>query len=1070
MADWDDERIRNNLSDPAKFRQAFPDYSQLDDETIIRNMASAPTPPTVTAETKSEVFGPKPWRPPAANLMPPGTIVNQAAALPTAAPRGPAPSPRLFKESVGEFLSAPPIVPLGRYTRVAAEYHRRHPIAPIFSPSEPTRAALETFSEGVLTDTGKYAEGLTTPPNVVIMVSAMGAPAIISRLMAGGFSALMAKEAATAIKEGRYQDAAVMGAFSLFGARGAAHPKGISLTERWKSYYESRGVAPAEAAKMGELGAKKGHAPPEHITAEQVKAMERQAAEQAAEPTAKPKAPPPIEPPPTVEAPVAPETPAPVEKTATERGAQARAEQAPPTTKAPAEPIAPPEPAPSAAVERAMAEGVSGQFEFAGEGLTRYAKLMVEQAEAIRKTGTVAEKAKPERRELASDVEAREVEVSGKMIADIKKALIEKELELSNLEALVKEQSRPGSGELSELATQSQLRLLETVRKEFESIAESLKPMAPGASEAMREFQRPVPEAVAARLNKLGLMMKAASKPGWNDMIHEAWINALLSNPSTHIVNTVSNTLTRLSTPVEKGAAGGIDFLRAKFTGTPQERFMGEAAADAYGSYMGLREGLRSAAEAWKTEMPTQGVSKLEVVRPRAIPGKFGRVVRVPGRALVAADEFMKAVIGSAELHSLAFRQAVSEGVTGTARVRRITEIVENPPADIVAKVNEAKLYRTFQQEFGPIGRGAGTLRNSNPAFRYVVPFLRTPINLTKYSLERTPFNFGRLAYERGRGRLKSGELSTELAKPVLGSLLSAYVMMLASEGLITGSGPEDPRERALLYQTGWQPNSAKIGDTYVSYNRIDPFGMILGMTTDFYEAFDEMDEMTQNEMAGRIGLAMTQNVVSKTYTTGPRDFLNAITQPKRYGEKFIENMVGTVVPSVVGGAARATDPFIRDPETIAESIKARIPGLSQTVPPKRGPFGQPIAREGSALARFLSPFRTSKVKAARIERELLRLGVLVSEPDREITIRGEQVRMTAEEYGRLQELKGEIAIPRLLTLMDSPSYAKATDEHRAEKLQSRLLDAARRARRQLLRDPEIAKELRRRIAESAID
>ncbi|KKK72091.1 hypothetical protein LCGC14_2907360, partial [marine sediment metagenome] len=349
---------------------------------------------------------------------------------------------------------------------------------------------------------------------------------------------------------------------------------------------------------------------------------------------------------------------------------------------------------------------------------------------------------------------------------------------------------------------------LEAAEQRLNLVAERYRPLPKAAGRAVKAFDVPVPEELIAELNKVGLFMKKVSKPGLSDMAYEAWVNSLLSGPPTHIVNTVSNTLVRLSTPVERGVAGGIDFLRAKITGPPQERFMGEVAADIYGMVAGLKQGVGNALQAWRTEVPTRGVSKLEFARQRAIPGRTGRVIRIPGRALVAADEFYKAVNETAGKHVLAYREAVRQGLTGTAKVKRIAELLENPPPGLLEKAAGDMLYRVFQQPFGPSGRHMAGLRSNTPGLRYIVPFLRTPINILKYGLERTPLNFLRLAGKafKKEAPLRGGALSEELAKPVVGTLIGAAVVLWASEGYITGGGPKDPNRRRVLRETGWQP------------------------------------------------------------------------------------------------------------------------------------------------------------------------------------------------------------------------------------------------------------------------
>lgn len=53
LKDWDDRRILDNLRDPARFRSAFPEYKDLPDDVIQRNMASYKPTNSVLAEMEA---------------------------------------------------------------------------------------------------------------------------------------------------------------------------------------------------------------------------------------------------------------------------------------------------------------------------------------------------------------------------------------------------------------------------------------------------------------------------------------------------------------------------------------------------------------------------------------------------------------------------------------------------------------------------------------------------------------------------------------------------------------------------------------------------------------------------------------------------------------------------------------------------------------------------------------------------------------------------------------------------------------------------------------------------------
>jgi hypothetical protein len=65
-----------------------------------------------------------------------------------------------------------------------------------------------------------------------------------------------------------------------------------------------------------------------------------------------------------------------------------------------------------------------------------------------------------------------------------------------------------------------------------------------------------------------------------------------------------------------------------------------------------------------------------------AIGGKTGRFIRIPGRALRAADAFAKAIITPMETAAYAYRMGLQEGIADTAMVEYIQKQMADPESD----------------------------------------------------------------------------------------------------------------------------------------------------------------------------------------------------------------------------------------------------------------------------------------------------------------------------------------------------------------------------------------------------
>lgn len=436
------------------------------------------------------------------------------------------------------------------------------------------------------------------------------------------------------------------------------------------------------------------------------------------------------------------------------------------------------------------------------------------------------------------------------------------------------------------------------------------------------------------------------------DKVNEAWLNGLLSAPASHAANILGNTLATLTKIPEKALSSYVGGRHIR----------GEVRSEIVGMYQVLKEGARAGLEAFRTGLPSDMAQKIEQQRYASIPGKIGELIRVPTRALTAADEFFKSVVYRSELNRRAY--IIAKRDSGENIPSAMADIINNPTNKHFRNVHNAahdeSVYRTFNKPLGKYGQHIMRLRDTVPGMRYVLPFVRTPINIAKFALERTPPNLAKVMLDFKRGKISREELSDEMAKPLLGSVICTVATIAALEGHVTGAPPKNPTDRELLYSYGWQPYSLYIGGKYYSYNRLEPIGSLLGMTADLVESTKDKDA-TINDKAGRMLMSVSKNLVSKTYVSSITSLLDAISDPQRYGGQYIQRLVGSVVPSGVGAVARAADPVIREIETPTDAIQSRIPFASQSLPPKLGAFDEVATRPGSAIERLVSPVSISE-------------------------------------------------------------------------------------------------------------
>ncbi|WP_158298508.1 MULTISPECIES: thermonuclease family protein [unclassified Sphingobium] len=525
------------------------------------------------------------------------------------------------------------------------------------------------------------------------------------------------------------------------------------------------------------------------------------------------------------------------------------------------------------------------------------------------------------------------------------------------------------------------------------------------------------------RLNRAA---QNATNPKFIDKVNELWINSLLSGPATHVVNAVSNTMTALAQIPEHGVAAGIGGMRKLASrGVADDRVLfTEVGARSVGLLQGIREGLRQAWRTLRTGEESDFANKIEARTQEAIPGIAGKIIRTPTRMLSSADELYKGIARRMELNGLAVRQAAAEGLRGEDGKRRAAELVANPTDEMLDKAFDYGRYVTFQRPLGEGMQGISRGINALPGLKFIVPFVRTPTNLLKFAVERSP---AAPLLKEWRADMLAGGVRRDLAlaKVMVGSGVGALAAELAAQGLITGNGPADEKAAQLLRADGWQPYSIKVGDRYYSYSRLDPFATTLGVAAGMVELQDYMTEKQQDEVANLLTASVIQNLSSKTWLSGMSGLIEAINDPARYADNWLERLAGSMaVPAGVAQVARTVDPTIREAEGILDAVRARGPWASQALPARRDIWGKPIILEGGLGPDLISPSRVSTQKHDPVTAGLLADNIHISKPNR--TVGGE--RLSAEKWDRFQQLRGEELHRRVAELLASSEW-KALDK-----------------------------------------
>jgi hypothetical protein len=300
-----------------------------------------------------------------------------------------------------------------------------------------------------------------------------------------------------------------------------------------------------------------------------------------------------------------------------------------------------------------------------------------------------------------------------------------------------------------------------------------------------------------------------------------------------------------------------------------------------------------------------------------------------------------------------------------------------------------------------------------------VDPFIHISSNIIKKSIvERTPL--GILSTEI-RSQLMSKDnvvADTAAGRMLVGTALSVLFGSLAAEGYVTGSEPKN-REEAAVWRQVYQAHSVRIGDTWYAMNRLGPMGMLLSTAADLYQVAHKAEEGEFTKAATALAHAISQNILDESFMRGPSDLIKALEDPGRYGDAYIRNFVTSFVPFSVALSqmARQTDPYSRQARTMADALRSKIPGLSESLLPRRDVWGEMLpSREGLGMTAIWE----QRINDDPVNKALLNHAIHPAAVGRSIR----NVQLTDEQYDDYARLAGRLAKLRMDAIVRSPSYA----------------------------------------------
>ena len=388
-----------------------------------------------------------------------------------------------------------------------------------------------------------------------------------------------------------------------------------------------------------------------------------------------------------------------------------------------------------------------------------------------------------------------------------------------------------------------------------------------------------------------------------------------------------------------------------------------EAAYMTKGMMLAIGDGLKAAGAAYR------------ISNSRSfIQGIAGKVVNNPSDNLVAMDNFFKIVMLRGSLYADGLRAAA--GVPNKAAFVR--NFVQNPTKEAFEAAIERAYRGTYQNDLGRWMSQFRPIAQSGPGFFWFT-FVKSPINLVKYSWDRTP-GLQMFSSRLWQDILAGGTLADDaMARMTLSWMQGMFVWELAKEGFITGGPPADPQLRKAWLATHVPYSIGVPGGKRVPYNYLDPATMPIAMVADMAQFADQLepDELGKLGMAAQF--AFMRNIADRTMWRGFSDLVDVIqgrAEARGVSKKDVDTVANPLVGLGTGGTLlsrtrQVEDPVQRDARDLLDSVRSRVPGWSEKVPPLRDGYGDviiPPQTLGPSWFGYFSPL-IPKIKPAEDSR-----------------------------------------------------------------------------------------------------
>ena len=536
----------------------------------------------------------------------------------------------------------------------------------------------------------------------------------------------------------------------------------------------------------------------------------------------------------------------------------------------------------------------------------------------------------------------------------------------------------------------------------------------------------------------------------------KAWMRiSMLFNPKTQVRNVMGNAVVLPVNATSDVFAGALDKLISKKTGV---RTTGVTKEGVKGYAKGFKKGVFESYDDFRKGINTRNVegNRFEIGEGKSFKDKgIGKTLnRVDNMLSFALD------VGDRGFYEATYTNSINNQMI----LNNTTEITQ----DMIDIATNEALQRTWQDSnnYTQAVLSIRKILNKANVKGYglgdvLIPFAKTPANLTKAIVDYSPVGLTKtLAFDAKRftNSLQNGQYSPQLqhdfvqnvGKGLAGTMLYTLGYALAKAGIATGEPDDDKDVKNFMKNSlGISSYSIKIGDKSFTYDWAQPVATPLAIMTNYVKYSKDNPDASAIDKAIKAMNIGTEQLLQQSFMESLNTVLNGNGTTLENLSQAVLELPARAVPTfckqiadMVDGTQRSSFEYGQPIKSAINSVKAKIPGLSQTLPASVDTLGNDIQKYGgnnNLWNVMLNPANTNKGQLTKTGQEIY--NVYMNTGDSTIFPRtapyyinnkGEKITLSSEQRNKFQRVSGKYVEESLDSLLNNKDYKNLNNNEKA--------------------------------------